>query len=123
MDKFDVIGLDGKVITHLNSRLAVRQKVTDDQLQALRASHVVRRTIFDLAKANETHATTLRMLARVFDNLENEQQLLWNFGADPNFHRFFDMPGCTCPRMDNEDRLGTPYHVYSGDCPIHGDPL
>lgn len=121
MDKFDVVDLNGKVITHLNSRLAARQKVTDDQLQALRASHVVRRTIFDLAEANIQHPTTLRMLARIFDHLENEQQELWNFGVDANFHRFFDMPGCTCPRMDNEDRLGTPFKVYSADCPIHGD--
>lgn len=123
MDKFDVIGLDGKVITHLNSRLAARQNVSDDQLQALRASHVIRRTIFDLAKANIDHPTTLQMLARVFDNLENEQQELWNFGADPNFHRFFDMPGCTCPRMDNEDRLGTPHKVHDSTCPIHGGAM
>ena len=123
MDKFDVIALDGKtVLTHLNSRLAERQKVTANQLQALRASHVVRRTVFDLAKANIDHPTTLQMLARVFDNLENEQQALWNFPVDPNHHRFFDMPGCTCPRMDNEERLGTPYKTYDTTCPIHGEP-
>ena len=121
MDKYAVIGLDGKLITRLNERLAIRQNVSDDALQALCASHVVGRTVFDLAKANIDNPITLQMLARVFDNLENEQQALWNFPVDPSHHRFFDMPGCTCPRMYNEKCLGTPYKIYNPTCPIHGE--
>lgn len=119
--KFDVLSPTGEYITMLNPRLAARQKVTDDQLQALRASHVVRRAIFDVAEANRTHPTTLRMLATLFAHLESQQQELWNFGANPDFQRFFDLPGCTCPKMDNAERLGTPYKIYDPGCPIHGD--
>lgn len=119
-DKYQVTDLDGEYVTHLNQRLAAKQGVTDDELHALRASHQLRFYLFQIANANKDHQLTLQMLARLFSNLESEQQELWNFGADPNFHRFFDMPGCTCPSMDNTDRLGTPYKVYSTDCPIHG---
>ena len=51
---------------------------------------------------------------------EFDLQDLWGFTPDPNYHMFWTMEGCTCPKMDNRDAWGTPYHVYSGSCPIHG---
>lgn len=115
--------LGGKFITRLNHRLAIRQGVSDDQLVALKASHMLRHYLFEIARQHKKEPVALRLLARMFDHLENEQQVAWNFGADPNYHHFFDLPGCECPVMDNQDRLGTPYKVYSGDCPIHGQDL
>lgn len=120
-DKYQVTDLDGDRITRLNQRLATKQGVTDDELHALRASHQLRFYLFQIANANKDHPLTLQMLARLFSNLESEQQELWHFGADLNFQRFFDLPGCTCPRMDNEERLGTPYKIHNTTCPIHGD--
>lgn len=119
-DKFRVVDLDGEFVTRLSQRLAEKQGVTDDELQALRASHQLRLYLFQIADNNREHPLTLQMLARMFSHLESEQQELWHFGADLNFQRFFDLPGCTCPRMDNEERLGTPYKIYDTACPIHG---
>jgi len=53
---------------------------------------------------------------------ENEYQLqsLWGFPQDSNYHMFWEMAGCTCPKLDNRDLQGHPYHIYNGSCPIHG---
>lgn len=118
MDKYDVIGIDGRILTRLNQRLAERQNVSDKQLEALQLSHQLRWMLFETAK-QQTDPLKLRLLANVFESLESEQQKLWNFDVNKDFHRFFDFPGCTCPKMDNAERIGTPYHIYSANCPIH----
>jgi len=117
--KFIVNGIDGKPLTSLNRMLAERQKVTDEQLEALKLSHQLRWMLFETAKTIK-EPLKLKMLAAVYEALEFEQQALWNFPRDPNFHRFFDFPGCKCPRMDNIDALGTPYRITVENCPIHG---
>ena len=48
-------------------------------------------------------------------------QRLWGFPMDSDYHRYsYDLKGCTCPKMDNMERVGTPYRVHNGDCPFHG---
>lgn len=55
---------------------------------------------------------------------EYRLQALWNFTADSNFHSYwFKMPHCTCPYMDNQERIGTGMFIISGDCPLHGNRL
>ena len=119
--KYAVLGPNGEVLTHLNERLAIRQGVSDEQLEALKTSYRLRWILFEAAKQSLEEPLKLKMLAGVFDQLESEQQKLWNFKDDPNHHRFFDFPGCACPKHDNAERLGTPYKIYSEGCPIHGD--
>jgi hypothetical protein len=53
---------------------------------------------------------------------ENELviQKLFHFKSDTNYFRFWEMPKCKCPWMDNQERWGTDYHIYRLDCPIHG---
>jgi len=54
--------------------------------------------------------------------IENKMQEMWGFDIDPNFHSWwYRMPGCLCPVMDNDDRQGTKYHVYTCGCPLHGN--
>lgn len=55
-----------------------------------------------------------------YTQIEFELQEQWGFTIDANFHRPWYRPGCSCPRMDNEERYGTPYRVTSGDCILHG---
>ena len=54
---------------------------------------------------------------------QNEYSLqeLWGFPKDPNYHKFWEMAGCTCPKMDNEDAYPTGYYIRVGDCPLHGE--
>ena len=49
-------------------------------------------------------------------------QDLWQFPLDDKFHSYtFDLKRCTCPKIDNMERVGrTSTRIYSGDCPHHG---
>jgi hypothetical protein len=122
MDRdYSVIDSDGEIVTHLNKNLAIKQKVTDEQLEALKLSHLLRSFLFDTAEKSLSEPLKLQMLANVFDSLETEQQKLWNFEQNPDMHMFFNFPGCLCPKMDNRERLGTPYKIINHNCPIHGE--
>jgi hypothetical protein len=121
MDKYTVTDQNGNVITQLNHRLAEKQKITDDKLEALKLSHQLRWILFEAAKKVLDEPLKLKMLANVFDALETEQQKLWNFEVNLNYHYFFSFPGCKCPKLDNQDRLGTSHRIISQGCPIHSD--
>jgi hypothetical protein len=105
-------------VTYLNHKMVERQGVSDATLELIKQSHVERFKLFKTALATDD-VTTLRSLAAQFEELEFRQQELWGFGRNADYHRWFDFPKCTCPKLDNMDRMGTSYRVYSEDCPIH----
>lgn len=119
--KYVVLGPNGKPMFILNSFLVHKQNISDEQLEALKLSHQLKHVLFEGARST-SDPLKLKLLAVVFDTLESEQQKLWNFPVNTDFHRFFDLPGCTCPKLDNDERLGTKYHIYSKNCKIHGLP-
>lgn len=62
----------------------------------------------------------LRFLNAFWQENQFELQETWGFERNTHFHRFWTVPKCTCPKMDNEDNLGSKYSYMSGDCPVHG---
>lgn len=118
-DQLEVHTNDGEFICYLNEHLVNKQGLNSEDVAALKATHRLRHALFDIARLT-TSVEGLKALAAFFDALEAEQQSLWKFDVNKDFRRFFDFPGCVCPKLDNIDRLGTPYHVISVDCPIHG---
>lgn len=52
----------------------------------------------------------------------NEKLIMtnFNFKVDKNYFRFWEMPKCTCPKLDNIDYWGTGNQIYSLTCPVHG---
>lgn len=51
---------------------------------------------------------------------EYKLQEVWCVKEDKNYHTYWMAPkACTCPKMDNMDRLGFG-RIISGDCPLHG---
>jgi hypothetical protein len=60
-----------------------------------------------------------RIYVEEWTSNEYKLQDLWGFERDPNFHKFWEMDGCTCPTMDNRDAY--PYQqIVDGRCPLHG---
>lgn len=104
----------------LSKHFIKENDVSVNEVAALQTSHKLKSYIFHLAE-NAKCDTELKFLAEMFDALEFEQQELWGFDRNRNFHYFFDLPGCKCPKMDNRDWIGTGRKIYSGDCPIHGN--
>lgn len=55
----------------------------------------------------------------ILEDIEFKLQILWGFPEDRNYHRFWDIQSCTCPKIDNEDNYPEGPYTYSGGCPVH----
>jgi len=111
-----IVYYKGKPKYWLNPALVEQQKLTKEQVEELKLTHQDRLRIFE-AMENTDDVEDLKMYAEQFDNLEFEQQRIWGWPQDENFHRWFDVPKCKCP--DNSENIGTKYRIISSDCPIH----
>ena len=103
----------------LNDSLVHDKGVSASKVEAIKQVHQLKNVIFTMAD-NTDNIDALRMLANMYTNIEFQLQDLWGFHKNIDFHSFWKFPKCTCPQLDNEDALGTEYHVYNADCPIHG---
>lgn len=113
------IWYNGKYAYSLNQGLAERQGVTPTQLAALSRLHVKKLSLFELAKL-ATSKLELHKMAEDLEVIEYEMQRNWNFPIDRNFHEWYLLPQCTCPKRDNAERRGTEYRIVKEDCPAHG---
>lgn len=114
-----VVHHNGKPVYPLNQRLAERQGVTDKELANLVALHEIKLFIFD--KMNETDDVgRLRAFASIFEDIEFAMQRNWHFSEDKRMHEWYNVPKCTCPKMDNMDARGTSFQITNLSCPIHG---
>jgi len=111
---------NGDYVTTLNSNMARDQNVSSENIEMLKETHILRALIF-AAMERTDNITTLKNFAKMFERLEFLQQELWGFKKDSNWHQWFDVPKCKCPKLDNADRIGSEESVMNSDCPIHGD--
>jgi len=108
----------GKYSCSINYHLLDRQKVWK-KLDTIKKLHIEKFKVFEkieVAKEGE-----MAGYVKDIENLEFKLQRAWGFPQDRNFHRWFEVPRCTCAKMDNQDRSGTEYRVYNLDCPVHGN--
>ena len=105
-----------------NESLVKSQGVPDEDVIKIDALHEVQNVINQLMILdNKSNPELLPLYSEIHKNIEFTLQELWKFGANANFHRFWEQPQCTCPRMDNEERLGHDYgFIISSICPVHG---
>ena len=59
---------------------------------------------------------TLKFAAHCWTNIQFDLQDAWHFPRDSNYHRYWTLPKCSCPYLDNEDTLGTKYKHIDGKC-------
>lgn len=106
--------------TVLSEKLILKNTVSDENIELLRHSHIYK---WQLYKEMEEASTPseLQVLAKKVEALEFYQQELWGFPKNASFHKFWLMPQCDCPAMDNSDLYGTGHRVYAEHCPIHGE--
>ena len=110
---------NGKVAYYLNAKLAEKQNITDAELFALKRLHHRKLAIFELAEMTVL-PNELRHIAQDLEKIEFEMQKNWHLPQDRNFHEWYLLPKCTCPKMDNQERRGTEYRITNEDCPCHG---
>jgi len=101
----------------LSSRFLDRQNAWEN-LDEIKDHFTIKFELFtEMEKTDETEE--LRELADKITQNEFIIQELFNFDRDARFHRFWELPKCECPRMDNMDSWGTGRSVTSSNCKIH----
>lgn len=61
-------------------------------------------------------------VAELVTELDYKLQELWGFPKNPDYHtHWFNIEGCLCPKLDNQERVGSGSRWISKSCPFHGD--
>ncbi len=108
-----------KPILRLNGNLAERQGIPKEALTELKRLHCARIDIED--NLQTCRMEDRRVLLECWTDNQYQMQKQWGFPEDAKFHRFWDIEGCGCQKMDNDDAYPTGYYVVSQACRIHGD--
>ena len=104
----------------LNERLIIQKGLSEAEVEQILRLHEYKLTIRGKMKALPPNNPKIRAYAKELEQLEFLLQEAWKFPRDANFHRFWEMPHCTCPKMDNEDAYPSGYYVKNLSCPVHG---
>jgi hypothetical protein len=115
----DTITYKGRKII-LNRRLIIQKCVHDETLNEIIKCHKLLIDI-DIKLQSTNDKPEINSLLIDWHGVQFILQELCGFKQDINYHEFWRLTACTCPKMDNEDRYPSGYYVYSGDCSLHGD--
>ena len=116
-DKKLLVEYKGKTVV-LNSRLLDRQKAWDN-LDEIKNLHLEKLKIFEQMELTDVKED-LKNYAQEIEQLEFKLQKAWGFSQDRNYHYWYDVPKCICPKLDNRDNYGTEYRIFDSTCPVHG---
>ena len=105
---------EGKAILYLNGSLAHFQRADIEKSKKL---HIFKHLLFE--KMNTVAEEDLPLYNKYVVELEFALQRAWNFPEDPDYHKHWLTPRCTCPKMDNEDWYPSKIKIYYEDCPVH----
>ncbi len=107
-----------------NAKLLTQNGIEDTPVnrQTIIDLHIKRHQIMDMMRL--CAADDYDALASARDELtitEFELQAAWGFPQSIDFHSYwYQVPHCTCPKLDNADNFGTSHKYIAGDCPVHG---
>jgi len=104
----------------INNNLVIHQKVSPEDVKKIEKLQNIRSYFYDFIELSEDKEE-IRRLVKFITQIEFQLQKLWNFKPDETMHRWFDVPKCSCPKMDNAGYLGTPYKTINPKCIIHGN--
>ena len=128
-DKYTRLAIDhkGQQLGY-NHDLANKNGLKDIDVNHILDLHEARLDFEALMKeqdpTKEKDVKRLRECAKAVKQLEFNLQDVWGFGQNEDFHTYwYNLPHCACPKMDNDDWVGTSRKIYSGDCPIHGEGI
>ena len=107
----------GKRKIKLNRNFLDKQKAWDN-LDRIKSLHRQKLTVMNTMDKLDDPAR-LKAHAKVITGIEFDLQEAWGFPRDVKWHRFWELPKCACPQMDNEDAYPTGHYRVNGACPVH----
>lgn len=108
----------GELSHYINPYLLEKQKAWG-KLETIKELHEFRLVIHSMIQETKGH-NKLASLVRDLTEIEFKLQQLWGFKRDGRFHKWWNTPMCTCPKMDNEDSYPSGNYVVTKDCLLHG---
>lgn len=113
-----IIHHNGVLALVVNKTLLETQDCQEN-LERIKELHRYRLQLEDKMHEEGDHKT-LKLYDFLYTQLELSLQDAWKFPRNANFHRFWERPKCTCPKLDNEDRYPSGVYVVNLGCPLHG---
>jgi hypothetical protein len=115
----------------LNSNLIERQDLSIDEVAGVFAAHGKKLHIFNQGrellqkaarkgKLSKKKQEQMHELNEALTTAEYQVQNAWGFSRDDSYHTWWtDLPGCTCPKRDNEELRGVDAKIINQNCPWH----
>ncbi len=104
----------------INMRLVSARGIPDDDIEKIQKLQNLKTYHYDIIEILDDKFE-IRTVSYIITQIDFQLQKLWKFELDETKHRWFELPKCSCPKMDNLDNLGTPYKIINPDCIIHGE--
>ena len=103
--------------------MIARQKVNEEQVLQIIKLQKKRNSLCVKIEAAMSDPPICDALLEKWTENEYKLQDLWGFDRDSRYHKFWEIPSCQCPKMDNDDAYPTGYYTISGACKLHGRHL
>jgi hypothetical protein len=103
----------------LNKNLVQKQNLSQVEVDYIKNLHIKSYEICkEIKKTDDT--SKLKQLASEWEENQFLLQIAWGFNPDRNYHKFWELPKCDCPSMDNDDKYPYGNYYKSGGCLLHG---
>lgn len=101
----------------INMKLAEARGLDENTITAIESVHSLLVSVLNHPEKFDKPSEVVE----VVESVEFTLQLLWGFPTNRNYHKWWNrVKGCSCPRMDNDDMIGSEYKIYNSGCPYHG---
>ena len=105
----------------LNERLILQQNLSESEVEQILRLHEYKLTVRATMRALPSDNPKIKAYAADLEQIEFLLQDAWKFERNINYHKFWEAPHCTCPKMDNDDAWPSGYYVRNLSCPVHGE--
>lgn len=103
----------------LNAEMVRKQRLSAGDVTTIKYLSRLKAKVFEQMR-NTDDPKALRRLNKSVTELDYHLQVAWGFPKTLNKHRWWEVPKCLCPKMDNAENWGTKYRIINENCPIHG---
>lgn len=104
----------------LNMNLIKKLGLPPETVEKIKDLHETREAI-ETAMEGTNDVPLLKALFEEWTEVQFDLQAAWGFKPDENYHKFWEVPKCTCPNLDNNDRWPIGHYIINQSCPVHGD--
>ena len=101
----------------VNLSLAKKYGLSKDSVIMISSLHQQRQVIFEALQSGVFKPS--KRVNSMLESIEESLQLQWFNKVDMKYYRFWDIPKCDCPKVDNTERYPYGNYIISENCKFH----